>query len=50
MHTLLYIIPALGILGLLVMAVKSAWVTRQDDGDEKMKELSGYIAAGAMPF
>lgn len=50
MHTLLYIIPALGILGLLVMAVKSAWVTRQDDGDEKMKELSGYIAAGAMAF
>ena len=50
MSTFVYIIPALGILGLLVMAVKSAWVNRQDAGDTNMKELSGYIASGAMAF
>ena len=46
----IYLVPALGILGLLVMAVKSAWVSKQDAGEEKMQELAGYIADGAMAF
>ncbi len=32
------------------MAVKSAWVNRQDAGDANMQELAGYIADGAMAF
>jgi K(+)-stimulated pyrophosphate-energized sodium pump len=32
------------------MAIKSAWVTKQDAGDAKMTELAGYIADGAMAF
>lgn len=32
------------------MLGKAAWVTRQDAGDEKMKELAGYIADGAIAF
>lgn len=39
----IYLVPALGILGLVVMAFKSAWVSKQDAGDEKMKELHGAI-------
>src|SRR5215207_3833912 len=46
----IYLVPALGILGLVVMAVKSAWVSKQDPGDAKMQELAGYIADGAMAF
>jgi K(+)-stimulated pyrophosphate-energized sodium pump len=46
----IYLVPALGIFALLVMAVKSAWVSKQDAGDENMKELAGYIADGAMAF
>ena len=46
----IYLVPALGILGLLVMAIKSAWVTKQDAGDKNMQELAGYIADGAMAF
>ncbi|HET6227680.1 MAG TPA: sodium-translocating pyrophosphatase [Bacteroidia bacterium] len=46
----IYLVPALGILGLLVMAVKSAWVNKQDAGDQNMQELAGYIADGAMAF
>ncbi len=46
----IYLVPALGILGLVVMAFKSAWVSKQDAGDEKMQELAGYIADGAMAF
>lgn len=43
-------VPALGLVGLLAMAVKSAWVTKQATGDKNMVELSGYIADGAMAF
>ncbi|MDZ4669082.1 MAG: sodium-translocating pyrophosphatase [bacterium] len=50
MTNLIYLIPALGVVGLIVMAIKSAWVTKQDAGDAKMQELAGYIADGAMAF
>jgi len=46
----IYLVPALGILGLVVMAFKSAWVSRQDAGEANMQELAGYIADGAMAF
>src|SRR5437899_11770278 len=46
----IYLAPALGILGLAVMAFKSAWVSKQDAGEANMKELSGHIADGAMAF
>jgi K(+)-stimulated pyrophosphate-energized sodium pump len=46
----IYLAPAFGILGLLVMAYKSAWVSKQDAGEPKMQELAGYIADGAMAF
>lgn len=49
-NNLIYLIPAMGIFGIIVMAVKSAWVTKQDAGDENMQRLSGYIADGAMAF
>lgn len=49
-ENVIYLIPVLGIIGLLVMAVKSAWVSKQDAGDANMKELAGYIASGAMAF
>ncbi|MGN6178103.1 MAG: sodium-translocating pyrophosphatase [Mucilaginibacter sp.] len=47
---LIYLIPVLGLIGILVMAAKSAWVSKQDAGDGDMVELSGYIAKGAMAF
>lgn len=45
-----YLVPALGLIGLAVMYWKSVWVSKQDAGDEKMQELAGYIADGAMAF
>src|SRR6188768_2379431 len=47
---LIYFIPLFGVIGLIVMAIKSAWVSKQDAGDAKMQELAGYIADGAMAF
>ncbi len=49
-QALIYLVPALGLVGLLIMAIKSAWVTKQPTGDKNMVELSGYIADGAMAF
>ncbi len=50
MSNMTYLVPALGILGLIVMVFKSIWVSKQDAGDDNMKELAGYIAKGAMAF
>ncbi|AMR31903.1 sodium-translocating pyrophosphatase [Mucilaginibacter sp. PAMC 26640] len=47
---LIYLIPVFGLIGILVMAVKSAWVTKQETGDASMNQLAGYIADGAMAF
>jgi len=47
---LIYLIPVLGLVGIVVMAIKSAWVTKQETGDANMNELAGYIADGAMAF
>ncbi|MGZ3871923.1 MAG: sodium-translocating pyrophosphatase [Mucilaginibacter sp.] len=47
---LIYLIPVFGLIGILAMAVKAAWVTKQDPGDGEMTKLAGYIADGAMAF
>lgn len=49
-NNLIYLIPVMGVFGIVIMAIKSAWVTKQDAGDENMQRLSGYIADGAMAF
>jgi K(+)-stimulated pyrophosphate-energized sodium pump len=49
-NSIIYLVPALGIVGLIVMAIKSSWVNKQDAGDKNMQELAGYIADGAMAF
>ncbi len=40
----------MGILGLLYTIIKFNWVSKQDAGSERMKEISTYIAEGAMAF
>ena len=47
---LIYLVPAMGVLGLIVMFIKSSWVSKQEAGDEKMVTLSNHIAKGAMAF
>ena len=50
MEQFYYIVPALGLVGLLVMIFKSMWVTKQETGDQKMVDLAKHIADGAMAF
>jgi K(+)-stimulated pyrophosphate-energized sodium pump len=47
---LIYLIPVFGLVGIIAMAIKASWVTKQETGDASMNELAGYIAAGAMAF
>ncbi len=50
MDSLFYLVPAFGVLALLYTFIKSSWVSKQDAGNERMKEISKYIAEGAMAF
>lgn len=47
---LLFVVPILGIVGLLFTYLKSVWVSKQDAGESKMQEIAGNIARGAMAF
>jgi len=40
----------MGLIGLLYTLIKFNWVSKQDAGNERMKEISNYIAEGAMAF
>lgn len=50
MSNLFIWVPVFGAVALLYTFVKSAWVSRQPGGNERMKEISGHIADGAMAF
>ncbi len=50
MDKLIYLVPIMGLIGLLYTVVKFRWVAKQDAGNDRMKEISQYIAEGAMAF
>jgi len=50
MDKLIYLVPLMGIIGLLYTFVKFKWVSRQEEGTDRMKEISRHIAEGAMAF
>src|SRR5690349_8535831 len=50
MDSLVYLVPAMGLIGLLYTLWKFSWVSRQEAGTDRMKEISNYIAEGAMAF
>ena len=49
-NMLFYAVPAMGLIGLLYTFIKFAWVSKQDAGNPRMKEISDFIAEGAMAF
>ena len=46
----LYLVLATGVAALVFAWVKSQWINKQDGGTDRMKEIGGYIADGAMAF
>jgi len=51
MNKILFLaVPAMGLVGLLYTLIKFNWVSKQDAGTDRMKQISTYIAEGAMAF
>ncbi|MBM3432070.1 MAG: sodium-translocating pyrophosphatase [Bacteroidetes bacterium] len=50
MNNLFIWVPLMGLVGLLYTLIKYNWVGKQDSGTDRMKEISNYIAEGAMAF
>jgi K(+)-stimulated pyrophosphate-energized sodium pump len=50
MDKLIYLVPLMGVIGLLYTFIQFKWVSRQDEGTDLMKQISRYIAEGAMAF
>ena len=50
MNILAIIAVAAAIIGLIVAVSLAAWVARADEGNDRMKEIAGYIREGAMAF
>ena len=50
MDKLIYLVPAMAVLGLIYTFIKFNWVAKQDAGTDHMKEISQHIAEGAMAF
>src|SRR5678809_81078 len=46
----MYLVPLMGLIGLMYTIWKFFWVNKQDEGTDRMKEISTYIAEGAMAF
>ena len=49
MH-LIYLCPAVAVLALIFGYIKASWVKKQDEGNDRMKMIGGWIADGAMAF
>lgn len=50
METILYAVPVIGVIALTVALLLKSWIGKQDEGNDRMKEISGYIREGAMAF
>ena len=50
MEMIINYLPLFGVLALGFVFWKNAWVTKQDEGDDKMKRIAKNIADGAMSF
>jgi len=49
-NSILYAVPVAGVLALLYALWRSAWIRRQDPGNETMVRIAGHIREGAMAF
>src|SRR6266487_2466032 len=50
MDKLIYLVLAMALIGLVYTFIKFNWVAKQEAGTDRMKEISTYIAQGAMAF
>ncbi len=47
---LIYLVPLIGLVALVFTFFRTAWINKQDAGNDKMKKIAAYISDGAMAF
>ncbi len=50
MDTILFLIPAIAVLALIYSAFLTVRISKEDAGTDRMKQIAGFIATGAMSF
>ncbi len=45
-----YVAPVAAVIGLIVAFCLASWISKADEGTDRMKEIAGYIREGAMAF
>ena len=50
MELIVKFLPLFGVLALVFVVIKNSWVSKQDEGSEKMSKIAKHIADGAMSF
>ncbi len=50
MQWIVFTIPVFGLAALLFAYFRTNWINKQDEGTDKMKEISGHVREGAMAF
>lgn len=50
MESMAFVAPVVGIIALVVAFALSSWISKVDEGTDRMKEIAGYISEGAMAF
>ena len=50
MSPLFYVVPIVGLVALAVAFGISAWIKKNEEGTDRMKEIASYIREGAMAF
>ncbi len=50
MNNFLYLLPLIGVIGLVFAYLKSKWILKQNPGEKSMVEIASYIQEGAMAF
>lgn len=50
MDQLVFAVPAAGVLALVYAYWKASWVSKQEAGDETMRDIASMIQEGAMAF
>ncbi|MCB0484715.1 MAG: sodium-translocating pyrophosphatase [Flavobacteriaceae bacterium] len=50
MEYIVKFLPLFGVLALIFVFLKNTWISKQDEGNEKMSNIAKHIADGAMSF
>ncbi|MFA8451014.1 MAG: sodium-translocating pyrophosphatase [Bacteroidales bacterium] len=50
MEIIVFLLPIIGVLGIIYMLFRSSWISKQPLGNKLMSKISTHIARGAMAF